>query len=73
MGSYALGAEIGQVSGSGDSAIVDLEVRLNGRDLRFRTTVAIPIGKTAVLGNVGEDPRGTLILTVHPELIGATP
>lgn len=73
LGSYALGAEIGQVSGSGDSAIVDLEVHLNGRDLRFRTTVAIPIGKTAVLGNVGEDPRGTLILTVHPELIGTTP
>lgn len=73
LGNYALGAEIGQVSGTGDSAIVDLEVRLIGRDLRFRTTVAIPVGKTAVLGNVGEDPRGTLILTVHPELISPTP
>ena len=30
-------------------------------------------GKTAVLGNVGQDPRGTLILTVHPELISASP
>jgi hypothetical protein len=27
----------------------------------------------AVLGNIGEDPRSTLILTVHPELITAAP
>lgn len=73
LGNYALGADIGHVSGGGDSAVVDLDVHLNGRDLRFRTSVAIPVGKTAVLGNVAEDPRGTLILTVHPELITTAP
>lgn len=72
LGNYSLGADIRHVSGSGDSSVVELEVRLNGRELRFRTVVGIPAGKTAVLGNVGEDPRGTLILTVRPELIGAT-
>lgn len=73
LGNYTLGTEIRHVSGTGDSAVVDLEVHLNGRDMRFRTVVGIAVGKTAVLGNVGEDPRGTLILTVHPELMGATP
>lgn len=73
LGNYSLGADIRHVSGSGDSSVVELEVRLNGRNLRFRTVVGVPAGKTAVLGNVGEDPRGTLILTVRPELIAATP
>lgn len=73
LGTYYLGADIHHVSGGGDSSVVELEVRLNGRDLRFRTVVGIPVGKTAVLGNVGEDPRGTLILTVRPELIATTP
>jgi hypothetical protein len=35
--------------------------------------VGVPTGKTAVLGNVGEDPRGTLILTVQPELVNVSP
>jgi hypothetical protein len=37
---------------------------------RFETTVGIPVGKTAVLGNVeSETPDRALILTVRPELM----
>jgi hypothetical protein len=70
---YTIAAEIRRVSGSGDSAIVDMRVHLSGRDVRFATDVGVPAGKTAVLGNVGEDPRGTLILTVQPQLISVAP
>ena len=72
-GGYRVGAEILRVSGTGDSATVELSVHLSGRDVQFGTTVGLPAGKTAVLGNVGEDPRGTLILTVRPELVSASP
>jgi hypothetical protein len=70
---YVIAAEIRRVSGTGDSAIVDLSVHLRGRDVQFGTDVGVPVGKTAVLGNVGEDPRGTLILTVKPELVSVSP
>jgi hypothetical protein len=70
---YLIAAEIRRVSGVGDGAIVNLSVHLRGRDVQFGTEVGVPAGKTAVLGNVGEDPRGTLILTVKPELISASP
>jgi hypothetical protein len=70
---YLIAAEIRGVSGPPDSAIVDLAVHLSGREVRFGTQVGVPVGKTAVLGNVGEDPRGTLILTVQPELISVSP
>lgn len=73
IGSYSLESEIRRVSGTGDSAAVELAVKLFGRDVRFTTQVGLPAGKTAVLGNVGEDPRGTLILTVRAELISAAP
>ena len=73
MGGYGIATDIGRVSGSGDSALIELEVHLRSRDVNFSTRVALPVGKTAVLGNVGEDPRGTLILTVHPEVISAAP
>jgi len=61
------------VAGRADSATMELVVHLRGRAVEFKTRVGIPAGKTAVLGNVGQDPRGTLILTVHPELISASP
>ena len=70
---YLIAAEIRRVSGPPDSAIVELAVHLSGREVRFGTQVGVPVGKTAVLGNVGEDPRGTLILTVQPELISVSP
>jgi hypothetical protein len=68
-GDYTIAAEIRRVSGNGDSAVVEMRVHLNGRNVRFATDVGVPVGKTAVLGNVGEDPHGTLILTVQPQLI----
>jgi len=55
-----------------DSATVELSVRLELLDhaSRFNSTVTIPVGKTAVLGNVQALPHGrTLILTVRPELL----
>lgn len=70
---YEISAEIQRVSGSGDSAIVDMRVHLMGRGVRFSTEVGVPAGKTAVLGNVGQDPHGTLILTVEPQLIRVGP
>lgn len=73
MGGYSIAAELQGVAGAGDSATIELRVRLVGRDVNFSTSVGLPIGKTAVLGNVGEDPRGTLILTVRAELISASP
>jgi hypothetical protein len=73
MGGYRVGAGIHRVSGMGDSATVELRVHLTGRTVEFSTIVGLPAGKTAVLGNVGQDPRGTLILTVRPELVTASP
>jgi hypothetical protein len=71
-GPYLLGAEIQRVSGTGDSATVALRVHL--RVMRsggqFETQVGIPVGKTAVLGNVlGGSPSSALILTVQPDLL----
>ena len=60
--------------GSGDSATVDLWVRLDVTDKagggRFETEVRLPVGKTAVLGSVRADARQpTTILAVQPELV----
>lgn len=76
LGGYAIYPMVQRVSGSGDSALVDLGVRLRGggpRFMDFSTRVTVLTGKTAILGNVAEDARGTLILTVKPELISASP
>jgi hypothetical protein len=70
---YLIAAEIRRVAGTGDSAVVELQMHLSGRGVQFGTQVGVPAGKTAVLGNVGEDPRGTLILTVKPEVVSASP
>lgn len=69
---YGLLAEIRHVVGSGDSATVELQVRLRlPRGGDFGTIVSLPIGKTAVLGNVQSAPGATtLILTVRPERTG---
>lgn len=72
-GDYGIVADIRRVAGTGDSAIVDIDVRLTGRSVQFSTEVGVPVGKTAVLGNVGRDARGTLILTVQPQLISVSP
>jgi hypothetical protein len=71
-GPYRLRTGVERVAGAGDSTVVTLEVQLlvprSGG--RFETTVGIPVGKTAVLGNVeSETPDRALILTVRPELM----
>ena len=71
-GPYALTARISGVSGSGDSAIVHLvvELRFPGPGGSFETSVGIPAGRTAVLGNVtGSKSNSALILTVRPDLV----
>lgn len=73
---YTLETRVHRVLGAGDSARVELRVRLHaaGTTLptvaRFETDVRLPIGKTAVLGNVQGDARQpTLILAVRPQLV----
>ena len=71
-GPYSLTARINGISGAGDSAIVHLVVELRfpqpGGD--FETSVGIPAGRTAVLGNVtGSTSGSALILTVRPDLV----
>ncbi len=71
-GPYSLIARINELSGTGDSAIVHLvvELRFPGPGGSFETSVGIPSGKTAVLGNVtGSTSGSALILTVRPDLI----
>ena len=71
-GPYRLMADIQQISGAGDSAIVHLGVvlRFPGPGGSFQTTVGIPVGRTAVLGNVtGSTSNSALILTVRPDLV----
>jgi hypothetical protein len=71
-GPYNLTARINGLSGTGDSAIVHLVVELGfpGPGGSFETSVGIPVGKTAVLGNVtGSTSSTALILTVRPDLI----
>jgi hypothetical protein len=73
-GGYVLTSSVERIAGSADSATVELSVRLDGAGSSFRTTVTIPVGKTAVLGNVQALPDGrTLILTVRPELLTVSP
>ncbi|HYU01058.1 MAG TPA: hypothetical protein VEK85_11810 [Gemmatimonadales bacterium] len=73
-GRYDLGAEIDRLSGKGDSATVQLGVRLNLYPGAFMTRLGVPLGKTAVLGNLsGDRGKTTLILTVRPEVISASP
>ncbi|HET7791464.1 MAG TPA: hypothetical protein VFK78_11775 [Gemmatimonadales bacterium] len=69
-GPYRMYGEIQQIAGAGDSARVELRVQLDARGGQFRTTVGLPVGKTAVLGNVLPGPSGrTVILTVRAELV----
>ena len=73
---YAAGLEAGieHISGRGDSATVQLNVRLNLFPGTFQTRLNVPLGKTAVLGNVHGGRAGTaVILTVRPELVSASP
>jgi hypothetical protein len=71
---HELITSVQRLAGSADSTTVELRVELHGRGGSFRTTVTIPAGKTAVLGNVQALPNGrTLILTVRPEVLTASP
>ena len=71
---YELFTSVQRLAGAADSATVELGVKLEGRGGSFSTTVTIPVGKTAVLGNVQAQSKGrTLILTVRPEVLTASP
>ncbi|HEY7192240.1 MAG TPA: hypothetical protein VH439_00720 [Gemmatimonadales bacterium] len=67
-----IAAHIERVVDRGDSATVLLQVSLDLFPGTFQTRVGVPVGKTAVLGNVlGGPTRTTLILTVRPEIVSA--
>jgi type II secretory pathway component GspD/PulD (secretin) len=71
-GPYGLTARINGISGTGDSAIVHIVVEMHfpGPGGSFETSVGIPAGRTAVLGNVtGSTSNAALILTVRPDLV----
>ncbi len=72
-GPYSLWTSIQQVSGTGDSGVVHLQVQLRFPRQpwqSFETSVGVPVGKTAVLGNVtGSTTTSALILTVRPDLV----
>lgn len=69
---YVITARIERVNGTADSGWVELSVALMLPNVgsALESTVNVPVGKTVVLGNAHLDPqRGTLILTVRPELV----
>jgi hypothetical protein len=70
-GPYGLTAMIESVNGTDSAATVRLVVRLTTRTGgTFETTVGVPVGRTAVLGNVtGGTPNSAMILTVRPDLV----
>ena len=68
--SYDVGANIGKLGG-GESAMVDLEVQLDGNNSRlFSASVVLGIGNTIVLGTLQLPGDQALILTVRAELAG---
>jgi hypothetical protein len=73
-GPYLIQADIEELRGTGDSTTVRLKVAFraftSGGSLE--TTVRVRAGQTVVLGNAGAPSnRGTVILTVRPELGGS--
>ncbi len=73
-GPYVLRAEIQRIAGAGDSGTVHLGVQVRFPSQpwgSFETSVGIPFGRTAVLGNVtGSTTSTALILTVRPDVVG---
>ncbi len=68
---YDVSAEIGKIVGSGGSAMVNLEVRLDGNSsMLFSASVVVGIGNTIVLGTLQLPDDQALILTVRAELAG---
>jgi len=70
-GGFDVSAAIGKVSGVGDSAVVDLQVRLEGGSSSlFAASIVVGIGSTVVLGTLQLPGSEALILTVRAELAG---
>ena len=69
---YDVNALIGKIVGSGGSAMVDLEVQLEGNNNYglFGASVVVGIGNTIVLGTLQLPDDQALILTVRAELAG---
>ncbi|HEX9754643.1 MAG TPA: hypothetical protein VGA42_03000 [Gemmatimonadales bacterium] len=73
-GPYLIQADIEELRGSGDSTTVRLRVAFRAFTTggALETTVRVRAGQTVVLGNAGAPSnRGTVILTVRPELGGS--
>jgi hypothetical protein len=67
---FRVGAEIQEIRAVGDSGAVRIAVSLEMRGGALRTTITIPVGEIAVLGNaqVGTN-GGQVVLAVRPELV----
>lgn len=72
LGGLYLQVGIQRVRGTGDSAVVDMSVRLlaGGAGSQLKTQIGARVGQTVVLGGTHVSERdGTVILTVRPELV----
>lgn len=69
-GSYYLEARVEDVRGRGETGSVVLGVQfVGGMGGRIETSMAVPVGKTVVLGSSGFRSGSTVILTVRPEFV----
>ncbi len=69
---FLLGGRVEEVRGSGARASVTLAVHLREESTslgQISTTMAVPVGKTVVLGSTKPPGQPTMILTVRPELV----
>jgi hypothetical protein len=66
-----IAATVREIRGSSDKASVALSVELVVQTLGnvIQTSMAVPVGKTVVLGSTKPIDQPTLILTVRPELV----
>lgn len=66
-----IAANVHEIRGSGERASVALSVELVLSEIgnAIRTSMAVPVGRTVVLGSTKPIDEPTLILTVRPELV----
>jgi hypothetical protein len=71
MREFFIAANVHQIRGSAEKASVALSVELvlQGIGRAIQTSMAVPVGRTVVLGSTKPIDQPTLILTLRPELV----
>ena len=71
---FFITARVHEIRGSADKASVALSVELMLPTIgnAIQTSMAVPVGRTVVLGSTKQIDQPTLILTVRPELVTLT-